>query len=131
MSGDGDSDDDCVMVGVVTPAEREASARAAAIDLQPLAPGVVALVKHEAADADVQPRIGRAARLTKLRRRATDSSAPDVWVAPAHCVKENERVTIVRVEGEWAWVRTAAAVEGYLKACFLLREGGAPAAPAA
>ena len=62
---------------------------------------------------------------TRLRKVATHSRDGDVWVAGGTCVLNDEVVTVLRREAEFAWIRTAGGVEGYLKLSYLQGVGGA------
>ena len=63
---------------------------------------------------------------TRLRKVATHSRDGDVWVAGGTCVLNDEVVTVLRREADFAWIRTAGGVEGYLKLSYLQGVGGAP-----
>ena len=59
-----------------------------------------------------------------LRKVATHARDGDVWVDGGTCVANSDLVTVLRREGEFAWVRTSDGIEGYLKLSYL---DGAPA----
>jgi hypothetical protein len=69
---------------------------------------------------------------TMLRKVATSERSNAAWVDSRTTVPDGETVTVVRREaGGFVWVRTAAGVEGFIKAAYLHAEEGVPAAAAA
>ena len=66
-------------------------------------------------------RRGDRTRSTLLRKVPTHSRSGDVYLRSRTASRDADIVSILRVHegGEFAWVRTAAGVEGYLKAAYL------------
>jgi hypothetical protein len=56
---------------------------------------------------------------TMLRKVATRSREGDVWISSRACVQDEESVTVLRREGEFAWVLSASGAEGFVKASYL------------
>ena len=69
---------------------------------------------------------GDAVESTLLRKVATHSRDGDVWVDSRTAVANGELVTVLRREAEFAWIRTDAGIEGYVKLTYLAAEEGTP-----
>jgi len=58
---------------------------------------------------------------TALRKVATNSRSGDVFCDHGTCVKNGEHVSVVRHDGDFAWVRSSSGHEGFLQTKYLTK----------
>merc|ERR1719253_2032298 len=67
---------------------------------------------------------------TMLRKIKTVERAEHVFVDSRRCVQDGEQVTVLRREGDFAYVRTDDGVEGYLRGAYCAAVASLPGAGA-
>ena len=61
---------------------------------------------------------------TVLRKVPTESREDAAWVDCRTCVRDGDHVVVLRTEGDFSWVQTAAGVKGFIKSAYLPGGGG-------